>query len=120
MTKPKKPPAKKPSSKPRPPTWRRLKQDVLVAVRRAISGADVKQLHALGQELLRAGSTLISAAEGRSSDEAPIILWSSEPVLDLLHAVSDFATYTGTPIENVVYQMLMRIGPHVDAEHRWN
>lgn len=77
------------------------------------------QMKRLAEYLFAAASTMLAASRGKR-DVEPYIMWSDDPAGRLFHAISLYATATDTPMDAIVEDMIMRIGPNVQNEYRWN
>lgn len=108
-----------PPKRPTPAARRRLIRQAVLAAVDAASPAEMKRIF---QELINLTSSISSAVPHEREDDRGelVVMWAKPATLTLMQAVADYAEHTQRPIEEVAYETLLRIGPHVGSPVRWN
>lgn len=86
----------------------------------ALHGANAEELKTISEELLIVGSGITATLRQLPDHAEPMLLFTSEPECRLVDVIQQYAQHTNVPVEQVIDEMIMRIGPHAETQHRWN
>jgi hypothetical protein len=91
------------------------------AIEHAFDGiTDRSRFHHLADDLMGQALAMLSIAEDKPESVAPMIIWADDPIAPLCATVAAYAEYAKIPLDVLVDQMIMRIGPATLDELRWN
>lgn len=113
---------KKPIKPRQKPALRLIDRQRMItkAVDLAFKGISGARFVKLTEHLYSHAVTLLSIARRKPEDAQIYVMWSDDPAGRLYYALHAFASYTDTPVEQLVEDMIMRIGPSAGDEYRWN
>lgn len=86
----------------------------------ALHGANAEELKTISEELVIVGSGITAVLRQLPEHAEPVLMFTSEPECRLVTVIQQYAEHTNVPIEQVIDEMIMRIGPHAETQHRWN